>query len=183
MNGFSNNNINKYESEKTMAWNPKLLISYWKEETKTNRFTVKTDQLIWLIYFEYVTNDKKSKWIGDSHVITTNMMHNGFIKYAVYVIRLYGNKHLALRIRFMIPPRPQAHATRNHAMPRDHAVFPRPVYNTAVYGFNSFLVGPKIIEINSSGPMTQPITTYFCVRKQWNKKKEKWGEKIEKKKQ
>lgn len=169
MNGFSNNNINKYESEKTMAWNPKLLISYWKEETQINRFTVKTDQLIWLIYFEYITNDKKSKWIGASHVITTNMMHNGFIKYAVYVIRLYGNKHLALRIRFMIPPRPQAHAIMNHAMPRDHAVFPRPVYNTAVYRFNSFLVGPKIIEINSSGPMTQPMTTNFYVRKQWNK--------------
>lgn len=76
-------------------------------------------------------------------------------------MRLYGSRHFALRIRFIMPPRPVAHAIMNHAMPRDHAVFPKPVYKTATKGLNSFLVGPKIIEISNAGPTTHPNTTNF----------------------
>lgn len=65
----------------------------------------------------------------------------------------------------MIPPRPVAHAIMNHAMPSDHAVFPRPVYKTAPNGLSSFFVGPKIIEINSKGPTIHPKTMNFCTRK------------------
>lgn len=60
-----------------------------------------------------------------------------------------------------MPPRPVAHAIMNHAMPRAHAVFPNDVYKMAAIGLSSFFVGPKIIEINNSGPTTHPNTTNF----------------------
>lgn len=46
-------------------------------------------------------------------------------------------------------------------MPRAHAVFPNDVYKMAAIGLSSFFVGPKIIEINNSGPTTHPNTTNF----------------------
>lgn len=122
MNGFSKTSINKYESVNTMTSKPMLLISCgdekWLEDW--HFFNQSTGNSI-------LTRVRKSKWIGASHIITPNIMHNGLIKYAVYDMRLYGSRHFALSTRLTMPPRPQAQATMNHAIPSDQAVFPRPV--------------------------------------------------------
>lgn len=74
-----------------------------------------------------LTKGIKSKCNGASESIVNHIMHNGLSKYAVYDIRLNGNRHLALNILFTIPPLLVEHATRIHATPIDHVVLPRPV--------------------------------------------------------
>lgn len=46
MNGFSKSNINRYDNENTIAWNPKLLTSCDIEMRKKRKMTIIIDEFI-----------------------------------------------------------------------------------------------------------------------------------------